>query len=210
MPLPFSEVYHAMYCQLHGLGPFTFQVDNDLRSSLCPTHIQLVSNSTKRVRGVEVNMHEHWWRGWSEACFLKELAACSLTSDIVLVHIAHRPKGVGYSSLKLISEMHGEWPAVRTVRIDVFGGNRLKERLRSQFPALVQVVLFHPALPRNTAESEVLDFCSNVLELFAHSATDTLAVVLTRDDKTADLVTADPGAAVNNPHCVVYRQATSV
>lgn len=207
MPVPRKDARHALLGQLRGLGPLTFRVYNDLLHSLGRTHIQLISTTTKRVRGLEANYDDHWFMGWSGVCLLDDFTACALTDDITVVHLTTR--GWGYCVIQLASTVHGQWTAVHTVRIDVLGGRLVKPRpMRGEFPELVQVVLFEPALAPDAGESEVANMCTEfLLDFFAHSKTDTITVVLTRDEETADLVTADPSAAAGNPKCIVYQQS---
>lgn len=201
MPLPSEKAAHRLLGHLHGCGPLTFKIDNDQSSDSGWTHIELVCQSTKRVRGIDVNP------GWSGACVMADLAVCALVDDIELVRLSLSP--VGYCPLKLFATMDGTWTAVRTIRIDISEELLVKEGIcGAEFPELVQVVLFHPALAPDAGVMEVADICTTfLLDLFAHSKTDTVTVVLTRDEETADLVTANPGAATNNPQCIVYRQS---
>ncbi|EJD47286.1 hypothetical protein AURDEDRAFT_163895 [Auricularia subglabra TFB-10046 SS5] len=203
MAVPDDESLLAMLSQLRGLGPLTFFVDSDQSSELFRMHIQLASPSTNRVRTVEVHEYEHWDWEDAEAGLLESFEACALARDIVLIHLVLRPRGT--SPLSLLAWMVGDWPAVRTVRIDVRGGRAFAPTLCGGFPDLVQVVIFHPDLRVDTPQSEVSGICSRFMDFYACSETDTFTFVLTRDAKTATVVTADPGAAAKNPQCIVCR-----
>ncbi|EJD47281.1 hypothetical protein AURDEDRAFT_163889 [Auricularia subglabra TFB-10046 SS5] len=210
LPIPRKEHLDAMLDQMRGLGPFTFsvdtcpgKVDEDSGKRFHTMHMHLISLSTQRLRGVEVHEFDHWeWEGREEA-LLHSFAERELAHDILTVHIALRP-GALYNPLALLCDIVGTWPSVRTLRIDLLGGTYFRPRLDSAFPALCQIVLFHPYLPLDTSYRRLFEISSRFFPFFDRSSTDPVAVVVTRDSAAADVVTAYPWAAYSNPHCVVF------
>ncbi|EJD47279.1 hypothetical protein AURDEDRAFT_163887 [Auricularia subglabra TFB-10046 SS5] len=191
----------ALFGHLLGLGPLTFTIDTDGQRDFMWTQMTLVNSSKSRARAIEIHDYDHWDWEWQEPRVLEFFETAGLAPAIDTIHVTHRKQG--HSNLGMLAQIRGQWPAVRTVRVDLLGGKMPARRPWHSFPELENVVLFDPLPYRHPTPNDLIKVCSLFLDFFAYNKAKTAQIVVTNDYAVAELVTSNPGEAANHPLCAV-------
>ncbi|EJD47280.1 hypothetical protein AURDEDRAFT_123683 [Auricularia subglabra TFB-10046 SS5] len=133
----YSEPVTALFGHLRGLGPLTFRIDTDEQRDFVWTQMALVSESKGRVRAVEIHEYDFWEWESEELRMLEFFETAGVSAEIDTIHVTHRYSQWGASNLDMLGGMWGQWPAVRTVRVDIYGRQpSLEKRPWESFPEL--------------------------------------------------------------------------